>query len=91
MDPEFDRVYMTIRKLVDGTLTTYEWDDNMSPKIDNRRHEAAEALRNIAWEVSRVFPPPDDREGKKKYTSEKGLELFRRLLELAEDQVGKLT
>ncbi len=89
MDPQFERIRRTISKLVDGTIGTYEWDDNMHSKMDDRKNKQAEALRRIAWDVSRLFPPPAKGASKGYwYTSEKGLELFKCLLNLTQDQIG---
>jgi len=73
MNEQFNLIRGTIQKLVEGNLTTYEWDDNMSGKCTD---PAAEALRKIAWQVPDLFPPskrPD-------YCSEKGIEFFGLLL-----------
>ena len=76
MSSNFDRLRKTISKLIEGTLTTYEWDDNMSIWLDEPK---AEALRQIANMVGQggLFPPTDRRE----YTSDEGLEFFKLLLE----------
>ncbi len=74
MNEQMKLVRETIAKLLAGTLTSYEWDDNMSSKC---KDPTAEALRRIAWQVPDLFPPskrPD-------YCSEKGLEFLKLLLQ----------
>ena len=74
MSEELDLIRRTITKLVEGKLTTYEWDDTMSGSCND---PAAEALRRIAWQVPGLFPPSK----RSAYCSEKGLEFFKLLLE----------
>jgi hypothetical protein len=78
MASDFDRIRETIRRLIDGTLKTYEWDDNM--QASKSKDSRAEALRRIALEMPDLFPPPKDNRGA--YTSEQGMAIFRTILEM---------
>jgi len=77
MNKQFGLICKTIEKLVQGTLTTYEWDDCMSVKCTD---PAAEALRRIALQVPDLFPSSNSIE----YCSEKGIQFFKDLLKAIE-------
>jgi hypothetical protein len=79
MSDQLDLIRGTITKLIEGKLSTYEWDDNMSGKCND---SVAEALRRISWQVPDLFPPAK----RPAYCSEKGLEFFKLLLEATAGQ-----
>lgn len=79
-EEDFKRVRATIQHLVDGTLTGYELDENICGPLEGR----AKALAGIALYVSELFPGIE-RDPKYGFTSEKGLQLLRLLLQLTED------
>jgi len=81
MSDQFILIQKTIRKLIEGKLSTYEWDDNLTGKCND---SAAEALRRIAWQVPDLFPPTK----RPAFCSEKGLEFFKLLLEATGGQHG---
>lgn len=71
-----------IRKMIDGTGGTYEWDDHMHmfPGIDGRTR----GLITIANSVSDLFPA----EAKSGFCSAEGIRFLEQLLDATADQAG---
>jgi hypothetical protein len=68
---EFDLARRTIRRLTDGTLGPYGWDDAMGYPLTD---PGAEALRKITQQVFQLFPAPDPQ---REYASSEGIEFLK--------------
>lgn len=73
MTEELKDIQEIIAKVINGTLGTYEFDDEMSIKCSDPR---AEALRLLVWQVQDLFPSNDPNQ----FCSEKGIRLLKCLL-----------
>jgi hypothetical protein len=74
MSNEYQLIRATIEKFIQGKLTTYEWDDNMSIACAD---QAAESLRQIAWQVFDLFPPAKGKD----FCSEAGIHFLKLILQ----------
>ena len=83
MENRFDSIRETIKKLTEGTISTYEWDDNLGVKCSD---PAAEALRQIAWQVTDLFPSSNSKD----YCSDKGMHFLKLLIEATSVQKSKM-
>jgi hypothetical protein len=75
MTPELElkRIAEALQKVIEGSDSTYDWDDLMSVKCDDPQ---AEAVRILCWQVSEAFP------GKGSLCNENGLAIFREILKV---------